>query len=153
MKRRGWVRQPNILLFMPDRLRGDWAGPHNAGGVRTPGLARVAARGVRILRAICPAPIRVPSRTSEMTAHPPEVTGVCGNEGSSTRYPCDRDLITFPEHFARNGHRTLNVCNDRAAFQQNAAGQVPQRRSLANAWIAIASSSSSAQKACAARPT
>lgn len=35
--------QPNILLFTPDQLRGDWAGPHKAGRVRTPALDRLAA--------------------------------------------------------------------------------------------------------------
>src|SRR5690606_24500701 len=31
-----------------------------------------------------------------------------GNEGSWVSFPYDRDLVTFPEHFARSGYRTLN---------------------------------------------
>lgn len=37
------MRRPNIVLFMPDQMRGDWAGPGNAGRVRTLAFDRLAA--------------------------------------------------------------------------------------------------------------
>lgn len=102
--------RPNILWIMGDEFRTDalscYGTPHPA--IATPHIDRIASAGVRFDNCFCNSPICVPSRTSEMTANPPEVTGVYGNEGSWTSYPYERDLITFPEHFARNGYRTLN---------------------------------------------
>jgi len=104
------TRRPNILWIMGDEFRTDalscYGTPHPA--IATPHIDRIASAGVRFDSCFCNSPICVPSRTSEMTASPPEVTGVYGNEGSWANYPYDRDLITFPEHFARNGYRTLN---------------------------------------------
>jgi arylsulfatase A-like enzyme len=58
------MKRPNILLFMPDQWRGDWIGPHNPGGARTPNVDRLMTRGVNFSRAICPSPICGPSRAA-----------------------------------------------------------------------------------------
>lgn len=78
------MRRPNILLFMPDQLRGDWAGPFNAGGVRTPELDRLAGRGVRFLRAICPSPICGPSRACLASGLEYDRSGVRNNGYSAS---------------------------------------------------------------------
>ncbi len=78
------MRRPNILLFMPDQLRGDWAGPGNAGRVRTPTLDRVAARGVRFLNAICPSPICGPSRACLASGYEYDRAGVRNNGYSAS---------------------------------------------------------------------
>ena len=74
----------------------------------TPHIDRIAAAGVRFTGCYCNSPICVPSRTSLMTATPPETNGVYGNEGSWASFPYDRDLVTLPEHLAAHGYRTLN---------------------------------------------
>jgi choline-sulfatase len=103
-------KRPNIVWIMGDEFRTDslscYGTPFPA--VATPSIDRIAAAGVRFANCFCNSPICVPSRTSEMTANPPEVTGVYGNEGSWTSYVYDRALISFPEHFAANGYRTIN---------------------------------------------
>lgn len=77
------LRRPNILLFMPDQLRGDWAGPGNAGGARTPVLDRLVRRGVSHARAICPSPICGPSRACLASGYEYGRAGVRNNSGSS----------------------------------------------------------------------
>ncbi|WP_089175616.1 sulfatase-like hydrolase/transferase [Bosea sp. AS-1] len=78
------MRRPNILLFMPDQLRGDWAGPRNAGRVPTPELDRVVARGVRFLRAVCPSPICGPSRACLASGYEYDRAGVRNNGDSAS---------------------------------------------------------------------
>jgi choline-sulfatase len=103
--------RPNVIWFMGDEFRTDslscYGTPHPA--IRTPNIDRIAAAGVRFDNCFCNSPICVPSRTSEMTANPPEATGVYGNEASWTTYPYESRLISFPQHFAANGYRTLNL--------------------------------------------
>jgi len=43
-------KKPNILLFLPDQLRWDWAG-FNGPAVRMPNLAKLAKRGTRFTKA------------------------------------------------------------------------------------------------------
>lgn len=54
--------RPNILLLFPDQWRHDWFEGTPGLEIRLPNLARLAARGVRFLNNICPAPICAPSR-------------------------------------------------------------------------------------------
>ena len=104
------TERPNVVWIMGDEFRTDslscYGTPHPA--IRTPHMDSIAEAGVLFANCFCNSPICVPSRTSEMTANPPEVTGVYGNEGSWASYPYDRQLISFPQHFAANGYRTIN---------------------------------------------
>lgn len=106
----GQQRTPNVIWIMGDEFRTDSLSCYGTPfpEVVTPNIDRIAEMGVRFTNCFCNSPICVPSRTSEMTATPPETTGVYGNEASWLSFPYDRDLITFPEHFARNGYRTRN---------------------------------------------
>jgi choline-sulfatase len=102
--------RPNILWIMADEFRTDALSCYGTPfpEIETPNMDRIAAAGVRFTSCFCNSPICVPSRTSEMTANPPERTGVFGNEGSWTAYPYAGGLTTFPEHFAANGYATRN---------------------------------------------
>jgi choline-sulfatase len=95
---------------MGDEFRTDslscYGTPHPS--IRTPNIDRIARQGVTFTNCFCNSPICVPSRTSEMTANPPEVTGVYGNEGSWASYRYERELLSFPQHFAAHGYRTIN---------------------------------------------
>ncbi len=78
--------RPNILLLIPDQLRGDWVGPGNPGGVRTPNLDRLAQTGVNFVNAICPSPICGPSRACLLTGYEYDRAGVPNNKYSSPEH-------------------------------------------------------------------
>jgi arylsulfatase A-like enzyme len=79
-------RRPNILVLLPDQLRGDWAGPNNAGQVRTPNLDRLIRGGVNFVNAICPSPICGPSRACLSTGYEYDRAGVRNNKYSSSEH-------------------------------------------------------------------
>lgn len=104
------MTQPNVVWIMCDELRASALSCYGTRfeSVRTPNIDRIAQRGVRFSNVFATSPICVPMRTSLMTAAHPETTGVYGNEGAWASYPYDRDLVTFPELFARAGYETVN---------------------------------------------
>lgn len=103
--------KPNILWIMADELRtsalacygGSWA------PVATPNIDALAARGVLFENNFCNSPVCVPSRMSQLTAAPPERTGIYFNEGAWKSFPVPVRLKTFPEHFAEHGYRTATL--------------------------------------------
>lgn len=102
--------RPNIVWIMGDEFRTDALSCYGTPfpEIVTPNIDRIAQAGVRFDNCFCNSPICVPSRTSEMTATLPETNTVYGNEGSWRSFPYDRDLVTFPEHLAKAGYRTVN---------------------------------------------
>ena len=60
--------RPNILLVLPDQLRGDWVGFRQHEPVRTPHLDRLARRGVAFTRAWTPSPLCATARACFATA-------------------------------------------------------------------------------------
>ena len=54
--------QPNILFLFPDQWRHDWTGLNPQLDIRTPNLARLAARGTTFTDVVCPSPLCAPSR-------------------------------------------------------------------------------------------
>ena len=105
------MRKPNILWIMADELRTSALGCYRQSWapVATPNLDALAARGVLFENNFCNSPVCVPSRMSQLTAAPPERTGVYFNEGAWKSYPLPVRLPTFPEHFAANGYRTASL--------------------------------------------
>lgn len=103
--------RPNILWIMGDEFRTDslscYGSPHPR--VVTPNIDKLAESGVLFTNTYCNSPICVPSRTSQMTANPPERTGVYGNEGAWASYSYNGERTTFPQHFARHGYKTINL--------------------------------------------
>ncbi len=101
------AKRPNVLMIAIDDLN-DWIEP--LGGhpqVRTPAMARLAARGVTFTNAHCQAPLCNPSRTSIMTGRRPTSTGVYGLRPWIRDVDELSDLVTMPQHFAAGGYKTL----------------------------------------------
>ena len=93
---------PNVLFIAIDDLN-DWVGCLKGHPqVKTPHIDRLAARGTLFTNAHCQAPICNPSRTSLLTGLRPSTTGISG------LLPL-RDIVTLPQHFARNGYTTLSA--------------------------------------------
>ncbi|MEO7650412.1 MAG: sulfatase-like hydrolase/transferase [Bryobacteraceae bacterium] len=60
-------RPPNVLVLMSDQHRPDLLTCGGNDEVPTPGIDRIASRGVRFTRAYCPYPVCAPSRMSFLT--------------------------------------------------------------------------------------
>lgn len=71
-------RQPNVLLISTDQHRGDCIGAEGR-GVRTPGIDRIGARGLRFSNCITPHPMCQPARASILTGKLPYTHGVRDN--------------------------------------------------------------------------
>ncbi|MBA4067649.1 MAG: hypothetical protein C0501_28875 [Isosphaera sp.] len=100
-------RPPNVLFVIADDMnkRLPCFGDRQ---VRAPNVERLAARAVRFDRAYCQYPVCSPSRVSFLSGRRPERTGMYGNEGPS-RTPPLRDVVFLPEHFRKNGYRTVRL--------------------------------------------
>jgi len=96
---------PNVLFVVSDDLNNDlsvYGAP-----VRSPHLARLAARGVTFERAYCQYPLCSPSRSSFLTGRRPNATGVLTNPGKELIRPHFRekltDTVTMPQLFTEKG--------------------------------------------------
>lgn len=83
-------RRPNILLLLPDQWRRDWTGFPDGAGIRTPNLARLAARGVRFTNAFTPSPLCAPARACLASGRRYDRAGVRSNADS---YPLDQPTV------------------------------------------------------------
>jgi len=72
-------RRPNVLVIMTDQHSKHFLGCYGNKLVRTPHLDRLAAGGMRLTNAYCPAPLCVPSRMSFMTSRTPSHNRVWNN--------------------------------------------------------------------------
>jgi arylsulfatase A-like enzyme len=101
--------RPNVLFIAVDDLN-DWVG--HLGGhpqVRTPHIDRLASRGVSFTNAHCQAPICQPSRTSLLTSTYPWQNGIYMIEQVMRESPQLKEAWTIPQHFRREGYRTMGV--------------------------------------------
>jgi arylsulfatase A-like enzyme len=99
------AQRPNVLFIAIDDLN-DWIGC--LGGhpdVKTPGLDRLAARGVLFTRAYCSAPACNPSRASLMTGILPSTSGVYMNP--QPWRPAMPKAVTLQESFAAAGYHVV----------------------------------------------
>ncbi len=95
---------PNIIVIMSDHHRFDYMGCSGPHSVRTPHLDRLAARGTRISRAYCNAPLCVPSRIAITSGR------YAGNTGCFTnRHPADPNMPTFVHALRERGYHTAMV--------------------------------------------
>ncbi len=93
--------RPNVLILMTDQHRADLMSCEGSDLVPTPGIDRIAERGVRFRRAYCPYPVCVASRMALLTGLYAHTTGVDTNTDR-----LDWRYRTMAHHFAENGYLT-----------------------------------------------
>src|SRR2546429_2771982 len=91
-------RPPDILLIMPDQMRGDCLSVRGHPVVRTPHLDALAAEGALFRRAYTTCPSCIPARYSLLTGLFPATSGVVGFKGRPITYP------TLPKLLADSGY-------------------------------------------------
>jgi arylsulfatase A-like enzyme len=74
------TKRPNVLVIMADQMKATSSHLYGSTFCTTPGLARLAERGVRFETAITPQPLCVPARVSLWTAQWPHAHGARRNE-------------------------------------------------------------------------
>lgn len=118
-------RPPNVLVISIDDLN-DWVGC--LGGhpqVQTPHIDRLAASGVLFSNAHCQSPLCNPSRTSVMTGLRPGSTGIYGLAPWFRQLDEFKEVVTWPQHFQKNGYRTLTFGKTYHDAYPPAAGRQP----------------------------
>ncbi len=97
-------RRPNVLFLYSDQHRLDYLSCCHDSPVPTPQIDRIAARGIRFSRAVCPYPVCAASRMSLLTGRYAHTTGVINNT--------DRlawNARTVAHHFADAGYHTALI--------------------------------------------
>ncbi len=93
--------KPNVLILMTDQHRADLMTCAGNDLVPTPGIDRIAERGVRFSRAYCPYPVCVASRMALLTGLYGHTTGVDTNTDR-----LDWRYRTMAHHFSEHGYLT-----------------------------------------------
>ena len=95
--------RPDVLLLMPDQMRGDCLSLLGHPVVRTPHLDDLARRGALFTRAYSTVPSCIPARHSLLTGLFPPTSGVVGFRARPIRWP------TLPQVLAEAGYSTVLV--------------------------------------------
>lgn len=95
--------RPDILLIMPDQMRGDCLSLLGHPVVRTPHLDDLARAGACFTRAYTTVPSCIPARHSLLTGLFPPTSGVVGFRSRPIRWP------TLPQRLAEAGYATVLV--------------------------------------------
>jgi len=99
--------KPNVLFIALDDLN-DWIRVLNPDApIRTPNIARLAARGTLFTHAYCASAACNPSRTAILTGLRPTTSGVYGNRTDWRR--ALPNAVTLPQHFMERGYRTMGA--------------------------------------------
>jgi uncharacterized sulfatase len=120
-------RRPNILFIVADDLNNN-LGCYGHEVVRSPGIDRLAKRGVRFDRAYCQYPVCNPSRTSFLSGLRPAKTQIIDNVTPTRTYLADH--VFLPQFFRQQGYRTIKVgkiFHTGAAFEDPASWDVDMR--------------------------
>jgi arylsulfatase A-like enzyme len=100
----------NVLFIAIDDLN-DWVGC--LGGhpqAITPNLDKFAKEQAMVMgQAFCPSTVCCPTRSAILTGKRASSTGVYGNDQNLKNAAKAKDLVTLPEHFGKNGYRTLTA--------------------------------------------
>ena len=114
----------NVLLIVVDDLRPNIAA-HGSAFMVTPQMDALAASGVLFQRAYAQYSLCGPSRTSFLSGRRPDATRAWSFQ-NHFREGVGADWTSLPEHFRRNGYRTLAAGKlfdlDAAAPDVNLAG-------------------------------
>ncbi len=97
------AKAPDILLLMPDQMRGDCLSALGHPVVKTPNLDALAARGVQFLRAYATVPSCTPARHALLTGQYPQTSGIVGFAGRPIQVP------TLPQQLVAAGYATALV--------------------------------------------
>ena len=95
--------KPDILLLMPDQMRGDCLSLLGHPAVRTPQLDKLAQQGALFRRGYSTCPSCIPARHSLLTGLFPATSGVVGYAARPISYP------TLPKLLGEAGYTTLLV--------------------------------------------
>jgi arylsulfatase len=93
--------KPDILLIMPDQMRGDCLSCVGHPVVKTPHLDQLARQGMIFRRAYSTAPSCIPARYALLTGLHPQTSGVVGFRGKPI------DAPTLPGLLAGSGYATI----------------------------------------------
>lgn len=99
----GQTRKPDILLIMPDQMRGDCLSLLGHPAVRTPKLDDLARQGAMFRRAYATVPSCIAARHALLTGRYPQTSGVVGFAGKPLETP------PFPELLGKAGYVTVLV--------------------------------------------
>jgi arylsulfatase len=94
---------PDILLIMPDQMRGDCLSILEHPAVRTPNFDGLARQGVLFRRAYCTVPSCIPARYALLTGLYPQTSGVVGFRQKPI------DVPTMPQVLGQAGYLTALV--------------------------------------------
>lgn len=97
------TRQPDLLLIMPDQMRGDCLSVLGHDAVRTPSLDALARQGVLFRRAYTTVPSCIPARYALLTGLCPQTSGVVGFKAKPITTP------TLPGLLGDHGYTTALV--------------------------------------------
>jgi arylsulfatase A-like enzyme len=97
------AQPPDILLIMPDQMRGDCLSILRHPVVRTPHLDELARQGMLFRRAYSSVPSCIPARYALLTGLSPQASGVVGYAG------CPITTPTLPAVLAGAGYATVLV--------------------------------------------
>ena len=123
------MKQPNILLFFPDQMRGDWTELNPKLPILTPNLKKLADSGVFFSQAYCPSPLCSPSRSCLAVGkdydnvdiinngqnHPfddPTFYEILRNQAGYHTMTCGKLDLRHPEHsYGNDGKHIVNGIN------------------------------------------
>jgi len=94
-------RRPNILLILPDQMRGQALGCMGDADVRTPHLDRLASEGVLFRNTFANTPVCCPARAILLTGQYPHKNGMVAND-----LRLRESATTLAEILAAEGYRT-----------------------------------------------
>jgi arylsulfatase len=95
--------RPDILLIMPDQMRGDSMSAVGHPVVRTPTIDKLASDGTLFRHAYSTCPSCIPARFSLLTGLYPSSSGVVGFKGKPITFP------TLPQVLDKAGYNTILI--------------------------------------------
>ncbi len=120
-------KRPDILVIMPDQMRGDCLSAVGHSAVRTPHIDELAEEGALFRRGYADVPSCIPTRYAYLTGMSPQASGVVGY--TATRVTRD----TMPQLFQDAGYFTALV--GRSMHQENTDEELGYERVLqGSAW-------------------
>jgi arylsulfatase len=111
---------PDILMIMPDQMRGDCLSILHHPVVQTPTLDRLAQEGVLFRRGYSPVPSCIPARYALLTGQSPQKSGVVGFQSRKILVP------TLPKVLGDAGYSTVLVGRNMHQGQPEAEGYQAQ---------------------------